>query len=94
MTSEEFLTTIVPLLIGFLGMPLIQFLKSKLNIESHWALLLTYAVSIVLGIAALFVSGEIALVDFTFENIMHVTGLIITAATAAYKLLVSFPKEE
>ena len=78
-------------LIGALGVPLIQWLKNLGEYEGKRAVWLTVAVSVVLAIAALFLGQELALSDFTAENLVAVFGQVLAAATLAYKLLLSEP---
>lgn len=74
-------------LTGALGVPLITWLKQVWNIKGKSAMGLTAIVSALLGITALFIAQEIALTDFTLQNIAPAIGQVLAAATLAYKLL-------
>ena len=87
MDYVEFLKTIVFLVLAFLGMPLTQYLKDKLGWDQQAALLLTGAVAAVLGLAQLFLAGDLTLADFTLENFAAVFGMTFTIAQVWYKLL-------
>lgn len=74
-------------LVGALGVPLINWLKSQFGMAGKAAVWLTVATSIVLGAAALLLSQELTWADFTPENFLGVVGQVLAAATLAYKLL-------
>lgn len=92
MTSEELIAFVVQFVIGMIGMPLVDFLKKKLGLESTAALFFAAAGAAVLGIGALFLSGEIGLVDFTWANLPNAFAAAFAAATLAYKLLNPTPQ--
>lgn len=73
--------------VGGMGVPLIQYLKNEFGWRGKQAVWLASAVSVALAFAALFVSHELALSDFTMANLVAVFGQVIAAATLAYKLL-------
>ena len=72
---------------GAVGVPLIGWLKDLWQLEGKQAMLLTAAVSVVLGVAALFVSHQLTGADLSWENVAAVFGQVLAAATLAYKLL-------
>ena len=74
-------------LVGGIGMPLIQWLKGLLSLEGKGTVWLTVGISIVLALAALLVSKELELGDFSPERILGAVGQILAGATLAYKLL-------
>jgi hypothetical protein len=74
-------------LVGAIGSPLIQWIKQQFGLEGKAAVWLTLAVSAVLAVLALFISGELSAVEFTSENLLTVLGQILSAATLVYKLL-------
>ena len=75
-------------LAGGVGVPLIQWLKKALGLEGTPALWATLGVSIALAVAALFITQELSLDDFTPARLLAVFGQVVAAATVAYKLLV------
>lgn len=76
-------------LVGVVGVPLVNFLKSRLGWEGVQALWLTVAVSAVLGVGALLLSRELDWIDFVNpQSFFAALGSILAAATLAYKLLV------
>lgn len=74
-------------LIGAFSIPLINALKKEFGAEDKSAVWILVAVSVVLGIAAMFVSQEVGLSDFNVANLAAVFGQVLAAATLAYKLL-------
>jgi len=78
-------------LAGGLGVPLIQWLKKTFGLSGTLALWVMLGVSILLAVAALFITRQLSLDDFTPANLLAVFGQVVAAATVAYKLLL---KEE
>jgi hypothetical protein len=78
-------------LVGAVGVPVIQWMKSQFNLEGRQAVWLTVSVSVILAVAVLLAEEEMALSDFTWANLAAVFGQVLAAATLAYKLLVSNP---
>ena len=76
-------------LVGVIGVPVVERLKAAWGLEGKAALWLTVAVAAGLGVAALFVSQQAALSDFTWDNLAAAFGQVLAAATLAYKLLLS-----
>ncbi|HKJ26666.1 MAG TPA: hypothetical protein VJ965_03425 [Anaerolineales bacterium] len=74
-------------LAGAIGVPVIDWLKAQFGLSGKAAVWLTLAVSAVLAAAALFLSQELSLADFTPENLLAALGQVLAAATLAYKLL-------
>ena len=74
-------------LVGALGVPLINWLKGRFGLSGRAAVWLTLAVSLVLGVASLFLSDQLNWTDFAPENLLAVVGQVLAAATLAYKLL-------
>jgi hypothetical protein len=88
MSSEELIILLVSFVLGIVGSPtLIDWIKKTLGLEGTGALLLAAGASAVIGFAALFISGEIGLADFTWNNLPAAFGIVFTAATLAYRLL-------
>ena len=88
MTSAELTILIANLIVGLLGgWKLIDWLKNALKVEDTLALFLAATASGVLALAVLFVSGEIGLAAFTWENLPNAFGIVFSAATVMYKLL-------
>ncbi|MBN2503158.1 MAG: hypothetical protein JXB38_20440 [Anaerolineales bacterium] len=75
-------------LAGGVGVPLIQWLKKAFGLDGIPALWVTLGVSIALAVAALFITRQLSLDDFTPMNLLAVFGQVVAAATVAYKLLV------
>jgi hypothetical protein len=75
-------------LVGGIGVPLIQWLKGALGLDGKNAMWLTVGVSVMLAVAVLSISQELAMGDFSPENLLAVFGQVLAAATLAYKFLV------
>lgn len=75
-------------LVGGIGVPLIQWIKTRFGLAGQGAVWLTVGVAIVLAAMALFLSETLALNDFNPENLLAAFGQIVAAATLAYKLLI------
>ena len=75
--------TLLPWLVGVVGVPVINFLKKQMNLEGKPAMILTAGVSLLLAWAVLVYTG--GLVDAT--NIIEVAAKVLSVATLAYKLL-------
>ena len=87
MSSAELIELGVLLLIGVLGMPVMDFIKKKLGLEGMPAMFLVAGLSTAMGLVALFVAGEVGLVDFSLANLPEVAALVFTAASFAYRLV-------
>lgn len=74
-------------LVGAIGVPLIQWIKTQFKLEGKAAVWLTVGVSLLLAVAGLFLSENLSMGDFSPENILAAFGQIVAAATLAYKLL-------
>ena len=92
MSSELAIILLLQVLVGVLGMPVMDWIKKKLGLEGTAALFLVAALSTVAGIGALFVSGEVGLMEFTWVNLPHVFTVVFTAATIAYRLIYPEPQ--
>ena len=83
---------IITLLIGFAGMGLTQWLKNQLNLKDKLAVILTVAVSLVLAVGELFVTGAITGESFQVAAIPGTLSAIFSLATIFYKLLLADPQ--
>ena len=76
------LEVLIPWIAGFVALPVINFVKSRLNLSGKAAVYLALAVSVAGAAVALFVSG-----GFTGEDLLANLTIVFTTATALYKLL-------
>ena len=84
--------TVIAALSGGVGIPVVNFLKGKLGWSGKASVALTTAVSVVLGVAAMFITGQLGLpTEFTPEAIAGFVGVVFSTATIVFKLL---PKPE
>jgi MFS-type transporter involved in bile tolerance (Atg22 family) len=91
MTAEVMLTTVIALLVGFLGMGFTNYLKTKLGWEDKAAVALTAIVALGFAFLQLFFTNQIAPEMFTVENFPGTFGLVFSFATLYYKLLAKKP---
>ena len=87
MELSETTILVITWLVGFVGVPLISLLKKWLNVEDVAAFWLTILVAILLGIAALFVTGGFGL-PTTIDEVVALGSIILAASQVAYRLLV------
>ena len=87
MSSEQLLRMFIEVVAGFIGMPFFDFVKKKLGLENMTAMFFVAGLSALVGVAALFVTGEVGLTDFTIENMPEAFGLVFAAASFLYKKL-------
>lgn len=86
MTAQQVAEAIAILIAGVIQVPLMQWLKKSLNVDDTSALALTIAVSAVIALVALLVSGEITGAQFTWENLPGVTTAVFGLATLVYNI--------
>ena len=87
MTTEQLIALVVSLIAGVLGMPLTQFLKSKLNLDGTSAFGISIAVSGVLAVLALVVGGQLGAADFTYEALPATLAIVWSTATLVYNAI-------
>ncbi len=78
MTIEVFL----PYIAGLVGVPVVNFLKTRFNLAGDAAVWLTGAVSLVLAVASILLTG-----GFAGEDLVADLTKVFAVATVAYKLL-------
>jgi len=91
-TWEQLIGMFFALFFGFLpGFNLFNWLKAKWNIEgqaAHWMVL---AVSVILTMAAMLLTGALDLTgfEFTLENILSLASFVYVGSQIAYKRFVA-----
>ncbi len=78
---------LISVLVGCLGVPLINLLKRRLKLVDEAALLLTFAVSLILGAAVLFMAGMLTGESFTPGNLAATLSMVFTTAGIIYRLI-------
>ena len=81
------LEVLLPYLAGVVAPFVIQAFKSLFKLSGKPAMVLTLVVSVLLGIGAAFLSGEVTLADFTVEGALVAVAKVLAVATALYKLV-------
>lgn len=84
MSTEQFIELLIMLITGVLGMPVTQWFKSKLGVDGTSALALSLAVSGVLAVFALFVTGALGVSDFTWEALPATLAVVWSTAVLVY----------
>ena len=93
MGSEQIILLVGGVVLGLVGAPtLFQWIKHVFGLTDTWALIVVYGSSVVLAIVALLVSGELKVVELTFENVVALAQTIIVAAIFSYKVLMGKAK--
>jgi len=90
-TWQGLLQFFVTLVVGLLGVPVIQAIKNYFKLEDKMATMLAAVIAGGLALAELFLSGQVSYLDFTFVNIPTLFGLIFTVATIYYNLMKNVP---
>ena len=73
---------VLSLLAGAVGVPVINFLKGKLNLSGNAALALSLVVSVALAIAAISASGE-----FSPDGLFAIGAQVFAASQIVYRLI-------
>ena len=85
MSSEQITLLVIGALLGlFEEVRIVDLIKSRLGWEGTQAKLLAAAVSVLVSLAGLFVSGEIGLADFTLANLPYVFAPVYALAELVY----------
>ena len=90
MTTETLITLVVSLVLGAIGVPVLDFIKKVIGWDGQRALLLVYAASAVIAIGALAWTGSFS--PFDVNRALEYFGLIVTTATLVYKLINKTPQ--
>lgn len=75
-------------LTGALGVPLVNWLKTRYGLQGRRAMWLTTAVAALLGLVAALLSQELGSSSLQPDGVLAAFGQVLAAATLAYKLLV------
>ncbi len=87
MDVSAIIVLVITLISSVVGVPVIQWLKSKLNLADNAARLLAIAVSFLLSIAAVFFGGEFAGVEVNLETIGAMWAAVYALAVTYYGFL-------
>jgi hypothetical protein len=80
------LDQIINIVVGVIGVPLVNLLKGWLGWDGKKALWLTFGTSILLGFGATFLSSQVGLGDFLDpEATFGALAVILSTATVVYK---------
>jgi hypothetical protein len=86
MNLQEWATYLLTILAGMGGIvPIVSWLKSKLNTTGFWSLLLTAVVSVVFGLLTLWKDGQ--LLEASFENFFDIVLTLFFASQLFYRLI-------
>lgn len=95
MAIPESVLVLIPILVGVIGVPAVNWLKQQFKLEGIQALWLAFAVSVVLAIFALVLVGGFVMPPggdplAITARVIEWVGLVFATATLIYK---SLPKE-
>jgi hypothetical protein len=89
MNVPESVLVLIPILVGAVGVPLVNWLKGKLNLAGIKALWLAFGVSVVLAVAALLFTGSFVIPSgdplAIAGKIIEWIGVVFATATMIYK---------
>jgi hypothetical protein len=83
--TEQAITLLVALLVGWIGMPLINYLKEKFGLEDQMALLFVYVISGGVGALGVLISGQFFAIEWSWNNVIAIAGVFLAAAKFAYE---------
>lgn len=83
----ELIVTVILIVTGLIGMPIINALKEKMGLSGNAALALASAVSIILAVLVTLLSGQFATVDWSLPSLVNAATVVFAAATIFYKVL-------
>ena len=78
---------LIILVVGAVGVPLINVLKNWLKLSGKPAQVLAGVVSVLIAVGVMFYNGDVVLADFNWVNFFALGGQIFTVSTLTYKLL-------
>lgn len=93
LTEDSIIMLGISLLTGILGMPLIQYLKTKLGWSSTKARLLAAAVAALLAIIDQSLAGQLSLSTVVLDNFYEVFTSVFAVATLVYGLFNAYQEK-
>lgn len=87
MSLHDAIVFVLTLLAGFLGVPIIQYVKERLGLQDAAAEVLAVVLSGLLAIVELVLTGQIVLSEITLESLPLIWGLVYALASVFYQLL-------
>lgn len=78
---------LISVIAGFVGMPVINWLKGLFKLEDFKAVLLATVISLLLGVGVVYIDGGFQLAEITPDAIAAAAGLVFSAATIFFKAL-------
>ena len=88
MNLQEFATYVFAILAGMGGVvPVVNWLKNKLNATGFWALLLTVVSSVVFGILSLWQNGDLLPGSVSWSNFSELVLTVFFASQVYYRLI-------
>lgn len=83
--AKEIIGLVVSIVLGYLGMHPINWLKHTFGISDEVALLYTWTVAAVIGVVGLYLAGQLAGFEFDLPHFFAYVGLFLEAAKFAYE---------
>jgi len=87
MDFDANVVNIISLVVGLIGMPVIQAIKQWAKVDGKTALAIASVLSIVLGFGSAYAAGALVGADLTLEAVINAVGVVFAAATIFYKAL-------
>lgn len=92
MTTEN-VTLIISAITGIIGMPIIQFIKTKFALDGNWALLIATGVSLILGVLVAVFGGALAIGEpVTLDLVIESATVVFSLSTVFYRILLGEKK--
>lgn len=82
------LVWLITIATGFVGIPIVQFIKNRLGWDDNWARLLTGTIAVLFTLAELFITGQLAWADLTMTNFVWVFTTVYAIASTFYGVLI------
>ena len=85
--TEDNVLLVINAVIGLIGVPIVDWVKGKLNVDGKLAVLLTVIVSIALGFGVAFTSGQISGDIVSVDQVSQGSITVFAFATLFFKAL-------
>ena len=87
MSPQDTALMIAGFVAGLLGVPIINWLKSKFNVDDTSALALAVGVSVILAFGSMFAGGALGAGSFSWEKLPALITEVFAIATIVFRVL-------
>ena len=91
--TEENVLLVITAVTGILGVPVVQYLKTKFGWTGNAALSIAVAVSFAIGLVIAIVNGQVTGELLDPKQVADAFGVVFTVATVVFKLFTEGKKE-